>query len=226
MAPRKTAAATPATSAATPADNSTALNVTVLHRVAAAVAAGNPGYDFVTQDEGASLVGAGLIDINPEITNGNGGVAAILTEAGAKLVAEQSADDNTAKAAAAKFEIDSDVPLAPKKGGGGGGQTRESIYPFDALQVGQSFHLPVTSAMPKPNRTIASAVSLAMAKHAVEVLDEAGQKVMEPFERKNKAGEVIERGSRPKTQNTRVFTIRAVDASDPRGAGARVYRTA
>jgi len=220
----------PNTAATAPAaDNSgsATLNVTVLHRIAAAVAAGNPGYDFVTQAEGEGLVAAGLIELNPAITNEAGGVAAITTEAGAKLVAEQAADDTAANTAAkAKFEIDDNVPLAAKKGGGGGGGTRESIYPFDSLNVGQSFHLPVTKDMPKPNRTIASAVSLATAKHSIEVKDEAGNVVMEDFERKNKAGEVVETGKRPKMQATRVFTIRAVDATDPRGPGARVYRTA
>lgn len=220
----KKGSTTMATAAAATAAAPAALNIVALQRVNAATLAG--GHDFVTQSEGEALVTAGLITINPEIVNTNGGVAAITTDAGKALVAEQSDDSAQANAAAkSKFEIDDNVPLAQKRGGGGGG-SRESIYPFDALNVGQSFHLPATEAMPKPNRTIASAVSQATAKYAVEVKDANGAVVMEAFERKDKAGNVIETGNRPKMQNTRVFTIRAVGSEDPRGVGARIYRTA
>lgn len=201
------------------------LNSEALSRVYAAVTAGNPGYAFVTQAEGEGLLAHGLITINGDITDGNGGVAAITSAEGNKLAQEHIDSDKAAETAAWKFEIDDNVPLVNKRGGGGGGK-RERIYNFDALNIGQSFHLPATAEMPKPNRSIASAVSNATAEYAVEVKDSNGAVVMEAFERKSKAGEVLERGVRPKLQNTRVFTVRAVDASDPRGPGARVYRTA
>lgn len=210
-------------SAAPAGGTAPAISPEVLARVYKATTAGGVGYDFVTEKEGAGLVAAGLIEINPAITDGDR-VAAITTEAGAKLAQEHAGNDKAAAdEAKAKFEIDDNVPLAPKRRGGNTG-TREAIYPFDALNVNQSFHVPVSDKMPKPARSLASAVSAATAKYAVEVKDANGQTVMEPFERKDKAGTVIETGTRPKMQNTRVFTVRAVDASDPRGPGARIYR--
>lgn len=219
MAKKTTTAAAPAASTA----SAPAISPEVLARVYKATTAGGVGYDFVTEAEGAGLVAAGLIEINPAITDGDR-VAAITTEAGAKLAQEHAGDDKAAaEEAKAKFEIDDNVPLAPKRRGGNT-NAREAIYPFDALNVNQSFHVPVSTKMPKPARSLASAVSAATAKYAVEVKDANGQTVMEPFERKDKAGTVIETGTRPKMQNTRVFTVRAVDASDPRGPGARIYR--
>ena len=217
-------ATAPAAQSAAVDPNAGALNSEVLARVYNATKAG--GYDFVTQAEGAGLLAAGLITINTEIANGTGGYAAKTTSHGNEVAGEHEADDASATASASKFEIDDNVPLANKKTGGGGGKRapRESIYPFDQLAVGQSFHIKATEKMPKPNRTIASAVSIAIAKHSVPVLDANGVAVTETFTRKNKAGEVLETGTRPKMQPTRVFTTRAVDDSDPRGAGARVYR--
>ena len=202
------------------------ISTEVLARVYKATVSGGQGYDFVTEAEGAGLVAAGLIEINQAITDGDK-VAAITTEAGAKLAQEHAANDTAAvEEVKAKFEIDDNVPLAPKRRGGNTG-TREAIYPFDALNVNQSFHVPVSDKMPKPARSLASAVSAATAKYAVQITDPTtGAVVMEPFERKDKDGNVVESGSRPKMQPTRVFTVRAVDATDPRGPGARIYRTA
>lgn len=213
------------TAAVTAAASTSAISSEVLARIYKATTAGGVGYDFVTEAEGKGLVDAGLIEINPTITNGDR-VAAITTEAGAKLAQEHAGNDKAAEAEAkAKFEIDDNVPLAPKRRGGNT-NSREAVYPFDALNVNQSFHVPVSEKMPKPARSLASAVSAATAKWAVEAKDDQGNTVMEPFERKDKDGNVVESGTRPKMLPTRVFTVRAVDASDPRGPGARIYRTA
>ena len=93
-----------------------------------------------------------------------------------------------------------------------------SIYPFDSLQVGQSFHVPATAAMPKPARTLASATSLATRKYAVasgyETHPDGTPKL-------DKAGNPV-----PKWEKTRVFAVQIADPDDPRGPGARVKRVA
>jgi len=76
------------------------------------------------------------------------------------------------------------------------GGRNRGVYPFDQLTVGQSFHVPASEAKPNPAKSLASTVSSAN-------------------KRNGKEG-----GSGAK------YEVRSVDASDPRGAGARVWRIA
>jgi hypothetical protein len=93
-----------------------------------------------------------------------------------------------------------------------------SIYPFDSLQVGQSFHVPATAAMPKPARTLASATSLATRKYAVASGYESNPDGSPKLDRN---GDRV-----PKWEKTRVFAVQIADPDDPRGPGARVKRMA
>lgn len=219
MAKTKPAAA--AAAAASAASNGGgSLSAAVLFKVVEATKSGGTAY--VSQAEGEGLVNAGLIEVNPAMVDPNDGskVAARATEDGLKYAAENGGDDEPAASEPAKakpsFTIRDDVPLAPRRGGGGGG--RESIYPFDALNVGQSFHVAKSADVENPARTMATAVSQAVRKHAVEdgfETDEHGNV------KKNKAGEDV-----IKWKPTKVFTVRQVGADDPDGEGARIYRTA
>jgi hypothetical protein len=58
------------------------------------------------------------------------------------------------------FEIERNIPIPKRKV-----KLRGSYkYPFDKLEVGDSFHIPMTDKCPKPARTIASSVSTANKK--------------------------------------------------------------
>ena len=77
---------------------------------------------------------------------------------------------------------------------------RKTKYPFAQLEVGQSFHVPVSENDPDPvklARKLASAASNARGR----MLDENGNKIAK-------------------------FVSRSVDEKDPRGPGARVFRVA
>lgn len=230
---------TPVAAGAVAAVATPGLNAAALFKVVEASRSG--GVAYLSQSEGEGLFNAGLITINAAQQDPNDAskVAAYPTEAGAKFYDEnndnggETAAGEGAKAAA--FEIDDNVPLAEKRRGSVG-QKRESIYPFDKLGVGQSFHVPVSADMPKPNRTLGSAVSNATKSYAVEDLDANGAKQYDTVNVPNKdaAGNVIKNDDgtdqtraeqRVRMKNTRVFTVRAVGADDPRGEGARVYRT-
>lgn len=105
--------------------------------------------------------------------------------------------------------IRSDIPVAPAARGRGG--VGSSKYPFDKLEVGQSFG--VNRAAKKMNSTLYSAMKRYGA--VVPIVDATGSPVL------NKAG-------KPKMtlKKVRVFVIRDVDpATDPDGAKARVWRT-
>lgn len=196
--------------------------------------ANEPGYLFITQEQAGS-VDASHISVNTSITDGDK-AAAILTDAGKAAVA-----GNPAPAPASSgYTIDDAVPVpttktrAPREGG----------YPFDQLAVGQSFHVAKTAANPDPASRLASSVSGARVKYSVPMTDEAGNPVMETvtvkdYQRdpntkggfaKGADGKRIVTGTRtetrPKMKEGRSFTVASVGKDDPRGEGARVWRTA
>jgi len=135
---------------------------------------------------------------------------------------------------ASAFAIDNDIPPPSGSKRRVGGEK----YPFDALQPGQSFFVPATEENPNPAKSLASTVSSATARYAVQVgneteeitrtkykTDEAGKRI------KGADGAYIKDGEEvvtvPKMQNTRVFMVRPVDeTAQGRGKGARVWRTA
>lgn len=104
------------------------------------------------------------------------------------------------------FELETGVPMPAANRGSG-----ESKYPFDAMEVNQSFHVPATDARPKPARALASVVSSATARYATP--DPKGAT------RKNKSGKTV-----PVMVEQRKYVIRTVGADDPKGIGARVFR--
>lgn len=195
-----------------------------------AINASSTGFLMLTQAEGADVVGAGFAKVNT--ANVEGDKAAVsLTETGVKLAAENGADAPVSSGTA-NYEIESDVAMPT----GGTRRGRESSYPFDKLEIGQSFHVAKTTENPDPASRLASSVSGARVKYSVETgesetvtvksykKDEKGSYV------KDAEGKRIVEGTsevtRPKLATTRDFACKSVDASDPKGEGARVWRVA
>ena len=126
------------------------------------------------------------------------------------------------------FEIDNDEPpsnFKPRKG-------RESKYPFDKLEVGQSFHVP-SEGYGNPELWMQAPVNAAKRKYRTAILDSDTQVaeaicVTEYQKNGNKRardvdGNFIVLGVRSFTQD-RDFRIEPVDEHDPRGVGARIRR--
>lgn len=127
------------------------------------------------------------------------------------------------------FEIESGIPLPANKRRG-----NRAIYPFEALRIGDSFHVSPTEKQPDPVKTVASSVSSANLRYS-EPTDQ-----METFEIndfqvdadgkriKNAEGGYIKIGvknvTRPVMRQLRLFTVRQVGDEDRKGPGARVYR--
>lgn len=132
----------------------------------------------------------------------NAGAAAAKVEGNASQPANTAPAGNAGTAAAsteaAKPEIKiatkrTDIPLPADTSGGRGGQT---LYPFDELEVNESFH--VTG-----KKSMASTVSSANARNTTELTDAAGVK--------------------SKTVNKQ-FKAAKVGKDDPDGEGIRVWR--
>jgi len=167
--------------------------------LAAIVAAGAAGL-YTSPAVHAPLVAEGLVEINTTMTNEAGEIATRATQKGI----ESMSTDKAAPAATAvksAFAVEDGVAIPAAAGRGRVGNT----YPFDAMQVGQSFFVPNTEKKPDAAKSLASTVSSATARYAVAT----GNKKLN---RKNV--EVDE------MKATRTFTVRAVEG------GARVWRTA
>lgn len=184
------------------------------------VAAGANGL-FTPAAVHGPLVEAGLVEINPAMVNEAGEIATRATQAGIEsldsgaIVADNATSEaNSAIAETGKtekvksmFKIEDSIPVPTISGRGRGG----NVYPFDQLEVGQSFFVANSEDKPNAAKSLASTVSSATARYAVPSEDGATKT--------NKAGEVV-----PVMVETRKFVVRSVEENGVKGA--RVWRTA
>lgn len=180
-------------------------NKTLLECVAATLAG---SFTYTIPLQHSQLVKDGMVEVNPEITDPNGkGIATRATQAGIDAVKawneSQTSTQTEALKTSGKFEfvIEDGVPMPKVTHGNGGGN---SIYPFDKLDVNQSFFVPNNEKHPNIAKALASTVSNANLRYAVKV---PGQ-----FRTNRKGNQV------PLTEQKREFKVRSVDG------GARVWR--
>ena len=167
------------------------------------------------------LIEAGLVEINPAMTDENGFIATRATQAGIEALdngqtignnATSEATSETAETGKTEkvktmFKIEDSIPVPTISGRGRGG----NVYPFDQLEVGQSFFVANSEDKPNAAKSLASTVSSATARYAVASEDGATKT--------NKKGEVV-----PVMVETRKFVVRSVEENGVKGA--RVWRTA
>lgn len=142
----------------------------------------------------------GLVEVNESMTNEAGEIATRATAKGIESMSQNQTPAADAAPSKPAFAIESGIPLAPVTGRG---RTAET-YPFDLLQVDQSFFVANTAEKPNVAKSLASTVSSATRRYAQEVQGETMT---------NRKGETV-----PKLVETRKFVVRAVEG------GARVWR--
>lgn len=170
-----------------------------------AITASADGFIFAAPASIAAFVTAGLVETNDTIKDEAGNIAVRLkpeTNEGTSTVTDTNTNTNTAAPVASGFAIEDGIPVPA---GSGRGRT-STTYPFEALNVGQSFFVPNSESKPNAAKSLASTVSSATARYAVPSEDGA-TKV-------NKKGETV-----PVMVETRKFVVRAVEG------GARIWRT-
>jgi hypothetical protein len=187
--------------------------------------AGDAGL-MLTQDEGLDLVNNGYATVDTSVTDGNT-AKVVLTEAG---VAALGASGNSAT----NYEIEDNVPIPTNSARRG----RTGGYPFEQLAVNQSFHVAVKDGEQPADvaARLQSSVSGARARYAE---DTGSKRTIQrkvyaktadgKFQKDANGKRVVERTEPvelPVTKPTRDFTVKAVGSDDPKGAGARVWRTA
>lgn len=174
----------------------------------------------ISKDDGLPLFehNPQLIEVNTNMLDNAGNAAVRLTDAGKKMI---NGNDTAPVVSDAKYAVISDAVLpASKRGGGKGGAP--VVYPFDSLEIGQSFFVPVSDKHKDPVKTLGSTVSSANMRYAIDtgetktvtrtkrgeknraVVDANGEKVQETVEV-------------PVYKYTRRFSIRPVEAGKTYG---------
>jgi hypothetical protein len=181
-------------------------SVALLATIASAMLA-EPFYALATEKEAKELTDGKLAEFNPEIRDGDK-IAIRLTDEGLKANTEMNAPasntgtDNGANTstatAASSFAIIDGAALPSAARGGRNGP----VYPFETLNVGQSFFVPATSDKPEPAKSIASTATSAAKRFANPVKDGEGKPVMETYKVRG-----VEK-TREKYEFTRRFAVK------------------
>lgn len=198
-------------------------SITLLNAIAVAMAS-DPFYALATEKEAKELIDGNLAEFNPDIRDGDK-IAIRLTDEGLKM-ADTNKTDNTADtgttAAASNFAIIDNAKLPSAARGGRNGP----VYPFDDLNVGQSFFVPATADKPEPAKSIASTATSAAKRFAEPVKNPDGSPVMEEYTVRG------ETKTREKLNYTRRFAVKSVEKGKTYGEwtapenGALVQRVA
>lgn len=199
----------------------------------AVVATKDNTFIFVKPDASAILVAGGYAETNPAMEDADG-IATRATQKGIDYIMAilSVAASIATLTPTPKFEIDSGIPLPVIRRNHKSGGSK-SAYPFEQLEVGQSFHVAADDVGKIP-RIMAAAVSNAN-KHYATKTGETDTVKMPIYEVDAKGKRVKVNGhfnktgekdvTRPKLKHEREFVLRSVDATDARGAGVRVFRT-
>lgn len=224
------------------ADNFEALiseaKLPLLAALAEATRSGENGFLYVDEDDAKLLYDAKLALVNTNDRNDDKQVATRLTDAGLSYADKNPAEPdnnvlsnqgNTAQKEEsdkkrqstgykrpATIEVDKTVQMPSVSRGRAG----ETSYPFDTMEVGDSFHIAATPENKDPAKSVASSVSTANQKHSKIKTDENGNTITKS--RKVRGGGMKDF---PEREPIKLFTIRAVDNTDPKGPGCRVWRT-
>ncbi len=136
-------------------------NSALLSSIVAAMAIEATPFLMATVAEVAGLAKEGLVETNPEISDGEK-VAVRATDKGIALNAETtSAAAPAAVSMPSSFVTGSGFVPSVARGGRG-----RSLYDFDALDVGGFIFVPSTDAKPNPAKSLASTVSSASKRSA------------------------------------------------------------
>lgn len=194
------------------ASKATSVNVALLTAIANAP-------QYVSKDDGLGLYQAGFITVDAANANPQGEALATITDAGKQYLTNLNQPENASKP---MFGIMKNVAIPASKRGNRKGAGAPTQYPFETMEVGDTFFVPVSDKHLDPVKQLGSTVSAQNMKYSVEtgeteqsertkrgpgnkaVLDEQGNKVKEAFTKKLRRQE-------------RKFVIRSVKSGDKLG---------
>lgn len=156
------------------------------------------------------LVQAGKVEINPSMVNESGMIA---TRAIRQTPETYKEETKMTQAQKPSFEIESGVELPQRVRKVGVGVGRSAVYPFEQLEIGQSFFVPNESDDKPAAKKMASTVATANIRYSEEI---PGQT------RTNRKGATV-----PATRPLRKFQVFDTDRTLSDGTvqkGARIFR--
>lgn len=184
-----------------------AVAIAVISTLAEVAAAGSNG-TFVNPKLKAlrAWKQAGFVEVNEEVKGPAGELAVRITEKGEASLSQSVEAPSIAKPA---FEIEAGLTIPPiSRVGGGAG--RPSVYPFDKLELGQSFFV-ADSQVSSKSGTAIKALASTVAGANNRWSEPTGQKRM------NRKGVEVD-----ETRAIRKFAVRVAEKDSAKGA--RVWR--
>lgn len=188
------------------------VNLTLL----ASIANDPQGFRYVPAADGLPLKNFNppLIEVNESMVDGNGNAAARITDEGREFL-NANKKDNIASDSKPAFGLISGVVLPPSKRGNKGGGAKQK-YPFDQMEIGQSFFVPVSEDIPEPVKTLGSTVSSMNMKYAQKTGEtKEGKRAQKDPDGKVMKGpdgkKVMETAQVPVYKLTRKFVVRAAE---------------
>lgn len=147
-----------------------AINVAVLALIVAGTQS-ELGYAYAKTEDTTPMIAQGLVEVNATLSDEQGGFATRATQAGIDYLASvQPAAPAAGFAASApvaaaetvakvrpSFSIDKGVPVPATRRFG----SNPGIYPFDTMEVSDSFFVPATEDRPNVAKSMASTISSA-----------------------------------------------------------------
>lgn len=151
----------------------TKADTALLGTIVAAMANADAPFHMATPAEVKNLLDNDMVEVNNEITDGDK-VAVRATEKGQAEAPAPSTnegntnvtDTNTAAADKPSFDLIEGAVLPE-----GRAPRSSSVYPFDTMNVGQSFFVPATDDKPNPAKSLASTISSANKRFSKEGAD-------------------------------------------------------
>lgn len=147
-----------------------ALNLGLLKQIYDATQAGGSVYVGPTPDTLAlAQHNPPLIQVNQAMPDPSDPqkLAARTTDAAGGVLAAGNAPVE-AEGEAPKFEVMNGIVLPPSKRGNAKGGGAPVVYPFDSMEIGQSFFVPVSAKHKDPFKTLGSTVSSANMRYAIK----------------------------------------------------------
>lgn len=177
------------------------------------------GFMYATAEVINPLVEAGFVEVNPALTTEAGELAARATQKG---IEEMNAPESNTVVSAnvevvvAGFKLEAGIPVPDGAKPG----RKSSVYPFDLMEVGQSFFVPNSEDKPDAAKSMVSTCATATGRYAVGTGEFKTVKV----KIKDEAGSVVgeREESREIMRDTRKFVCRPFVENGV--AGARIWR--
>lgn len=176
---------------------------------------------FTPADVHGPLVTDGTVEINPGNVDASGNIATRATSKGIELVNQSNAAKQTSNTNSSQEFTLENAKLPPIVGRGRAGTEK---YPFDKMEVGQSFFVP-NEGDGSASKSLASTVSSATKRYA----EETGETKTVTVKGKDGAADTTKEV--PVLRETRKFVVRSRTAAAEAAEGfnhgkdgARVYR--